>query len=497
MKVVFAYPIFENLGIEYLSAALKKERHSTELAYDPSLFDDDARFNSFLSKVFNYKSHIVDRIVNSRADLLCFSVVSDRYPWACEIASRVRERTKVPIVFGGMHPTSDPEDVISNDFVDYVVVGEGEGAIVDLAKCLQEKKDASQIKNLWLKKDGRIIKNEPRSLIEDLDSLPFPDKDLYSKEFTDFQGQHTVITSRGCQFSCTYCCNNYLKRLYHGNGKYRRMRSVENVIEELKLAKERNRINSVLFFDEELFFETERAKRLLELYKKEINLPYWCYINPQLMDEEKLDLLEKTGCSEVEMGVQDLDPSVNKNILRRSLDVTHLKQVIKRMHKAKIIIQADIMLGLPTQKEKNVLDMVNFFNENRIDYPMVFWMRYYPKTDMIDIALKEGALEKGELNRLGDSCAFYVKGSTYNPRFAKIANLYYLSCLLPSGMIKFIINKKLYSFFPPVVLKYFFNTYIINKIALQVVFKYRKRGIFFVSRLPIYTYYFLKWLKIR
>src|SRR4030042_4021033 len=131
---------------------------------------------------------------------------------------------------------------------------------------LEQKDDDYRIKNVCLKRDGQIIKNEPRDLIQDLDSLPFPDKDLYAKEYTDFKGEYTIITSRGCPFSCTYCCNNFLRKLYQGKGTYKRYRSPENVIAELKFAKEKYKMKGVLFFDEELLLEWERAKRLLYLY---------------------------------------------------------------------------------------------------------------------------------------------------------------------------------------------------------------------------------------
>jgi len=494
MKIVFVYPTYENLGIEYLSAVLKKQGYQTELAFDPCLFDDGIRYSRFLKNIFSFKKYIINKIIKSQPDLISFSVISDRYSWACEIAKELRKKTKAPIVFGGIHPTSRPEEVISNNFVDYVVVGEGEGAIVDLVKRLEKKDDDYRIKNVWLKRNGQIIKNELRDLIQDLDSLPFPDKDLYSKEHTDFKGQYTVITSRGCPFSCTYCCNNFLKKLYQGKGEYYRYRSVGNVIEELKFAKEKYKINAVLFFDEELFFETERAKRLFSLYKKEINLPFVCSLNPQIMDEEKIDLLENNGCHEVGLGIQDLDPGINRTILRRNIKLEHLKRIIKKMQKTKILVTIYIMLGLPTQKEKNLMDMINFFNENRVDFTALFWTRYYPETEIIDIAIREGALQKNEFDKL-NSCAFYLRGSTYNPRFAKLGNLFFLCCLLPKCLIRLIVKKRIYEYFPPTLFTFFFSRCIELKMIFQRLLGIRKKRLYFFNRRLFYLYHFRKWLK--
>jgi anaerobic magnesium-protoporphyrin IX monomethyl ester cyclase len=494
MKIVFVYPTYENLGIEYLSAVLKQEGHQTELVLDPCLFDDSHHYNPFFKKILSFRKYIVNRIIKSQADLVCFSAVSDYYSWACEIAEEVRKRTEVPIVFGGTHPTSVPEQVISNDFIDYVVVGEGEGAIVDLARRLEQKDDDYRIKNVWFKRRGQIIRNELRDLIQDLDSLPFPDKDLYSREFTDFKGQYTIITSRGCPFSCTYCCNNFLRGLYQGKGRYHRCRSVENVIAELKLAKEKDKIKSVYFFDEELLFDFERAKRLLQFYKKEINLPFWCYTDPRILDEERIDLLEESGCCETEIGIQELDHNLNKNILKRNIDTEHLKTIIKKAQKVRIRLWADIILGLPTQKEKNLIDMVNFFNENRISVPQIFWIRYYPKTEMVNIAMKEGILQDKECNE-PDSCgAFYVRGSAYNPRFAKIGNLFYLCCLLPKWLVRLMVKKRVYEYFPPALFKAFFSNIIDAKIFIMWYFGLGKQRIYFGKRRLYYLHYFWKWL---
>ena len=115
-------------------------------------------------------------------DLIGFSVISDTYGWACQIAGELIKRIDIPVIFGGIHPTSVPDIVIKEDFVDYVCAGEGEEAMVELCDALQQGKDTTSIRNVWTKRNGRIIKNPLRPLISDLDSLPFPDKELYYKD---------------------------------------------------------------------------------------------------------------------------------------------------------------------------------------------------------------------------------------------------------------------------------------------------------------------------
>ena len=216
-----------------------------------------------------------------------------------------------------------------------------------------------------------------------------------------------------------------------------------------------------------------------------------------MINEEKIAILESSGCHEVEIGVQDLDASINRDILKRNVDLNHLKNVIKSLRKAKILIYGDIILGLPNQKEQNLIDMANFFNENRLDFPMVFWLRYYPKTEIIDIAAKTGALSQNDYAKLNYSYSFYVRGSTYNPRFTKLANLFYLCSLLPSQLMKFIIKNKIYECFPPLLYRFTLSGIIITKIKVLWSLRFRKRGYYFAERAQFYLHYFLEWIMVQ
>ena len=107
-------------------------------------------------------------------DLIAFSVVSDNFPWAVRLSEKIKKVFDVPIVFGGVHPTSVPEYVLKYSKADYVIMGEGEDAIVDLADNLAHSSICRTIPNVWAKDGDEIVKNDVRPLIEDLDSLPFP-----------------------------------------------------------------------------------------------------------------------------------------------------------------------------------------------------------------------------------------------------------------------------------------------------------------------------------
>ncbi|MDD5090653.1 MAG: cobalamin-dependent protein, partial [Candidatus Wallbacteria bacterium] len=168
MKVTFVYGGFENLGVEYLSAVLKRAGHSTALVYSPKLFNDTMLEADFLASAFARTGSIVHRILATKPDLLAFSVVTDDFVWAREIAQRVKKkRPELPVIFGGIHPTSVPELVMECPEVDYACVGEGEEAIVELADALEHGSDPSGIQNIWGRKDCQVFSNPVRPLIQD------------------------------------------------------------------------------------------------------------------------------------------------------------------------------------------------------------------------------------------------------------------------------------------------------------------------------------------
>jgi len=246
MRVAFVFQSFENLGVEALSAALTRAGHETALFFDPKLFDDTFYHNGFLSNLFDVRTKVIRDLVGWEPDVVAFSVLSDLYPWATNMARSIKEVYKAPIIFGGIHPTSVPDIVIQDQNVDYVVQGEGDETIVELVDYIADGASPADLPNVWSKVNGEIKGNPPRPLIRDLDSLPFPDKALYDHTFVKGTRIYTIMASRGCPHKCTYCNAALLKELYcEEKGSHWRARSVDNVIEELEWAQSENRVGII------------------------------------------------------------------------------------------------------------------------------------------------------------------------------------------------------------------------------------------------------------
>ncbi|MFH1519975.1 MAG: radical SAM protein [Candidatus Omnitrophota bacterium] len=451
MHITFVHSHYENLGIEYISAYLKKAGHTTSLLFEPALFRTFFAHNKTLNKAFSFKKEFLRKVIKTRPDLVAFSVISDNYQWSCELAREIKNNLDVIVVFGGIHPTAVPEPVINEDFVDFVIIGEGEETMLELTSALAAAKNISTINNLCFKNNGQIIKNPLRPPIEKLDSIPFPDKDLFFKECPMLVRQsYMVVASRGCKNSCSYCVNDFINRIYKNNSYYRR-RSVRNVIDELAWAKQKYGIKSVTFYDEVFTADKEWLNHFLIEYKDKINRPFFCCIYPKNIDKKMVDKLAAAGCSSVNIGIQTISEEIRKSILNRYGNNDEIKQAIKLLKQANLYIYANIMLGLPTQTEDELIKTLFFCSENKPDISTIYWLRYYPKTAIIDIAQKQGLLSKKDIDDIeaGKCYAPYaMKGNTFNPKLARIGNLMLISGVIPTPVMRFIIRRKIYRLFP-------------------------------------------------
>ena len=156
MNITFVAMGCELLGLEALSTALKKKRHKVSLVFDPSLFDDKVYFhNKTLSKIFKTKQKkIVEKIIKTKPDIVGFYIITDTYKWTEQIATLLKKHSpKIPIICGGIYPTSTPENIIKRSWVDIICRGEGEAPLLELLDSMSKGKINYKIKNLWFKKN--------------------------------------------------------------------------------------------------------------------------------------------------------------------------------------------------------------------------------------------------------------------------------------------------------------------------------------------------------
>ena len=450
MKIAFIVLGTENLGIEYLAAALARQGHQTRQIFDPGLFHES---NDFLAGFFNQQKNIMAQVLSFGPDLVGFSVVTSTYQWACRLAQAIKALLPVPIIFGGYHPSSVPENVLSNDFVDWVCVGEGEEAICELASQLARGQSGRQIKNIWTKDNTGIIRNPPRPLVQDLDQLPFPDKSIY-QAVPLIHSKYMIITSRGCPFDCTFCGNSFLHELYPDAGRKIRRRSIGHLLAELKEGKARYNFKQVLFVDDAFGQDRAWIREFLGRYRQEIKTPFYCGQHVNYLDAELIRLLKDAGCFLIQTGIETVSEKYRKEVLNRPETNTQIEFVLRTAKAVGLKVQIDHIFGLPQEGEVQQQEAAEFYNRTRPDSIACFRFTYYPGTKMLELARTKGWLSQAQIENIREGkitdYGNYRLAAAQDPQQNAIDKsfllLFKLLPLLPRWAIRYLIHNRRYRF---------------------------------------------------
>jgi len=451
LKVLFIYSGAENLGIEYLSAFLKLHGHETSLLFDPALFSSAVLVqNNFLSKLLVKDDEIFEKVIAAKPDLIAFSCITATYRWSVNLAKRIRQQSNIPIVFGGIHITSVPEEVMRHNFIDYAILGEGEYALLELLEYLgrDDNRTLSGIQNLVYRDGDGIHFNPVRNYIQDIDSLPFPDKELFYDKIPLMSEIYIVLTSRGCPFACTYCCNNIYHNLYSHQNHTRR-RSPENVIAELKQAKEKWNPKLITFEDDVFSTSIPWLEDFIPLYKKEIGIPFSCLTHPANLSKRAAELLKDGGCRLIMIGIQTGSERMRRDIFNRKESNEKILESTRFVRDAGIsLLSVDIILGGPTETEEDMeksLDLCRRIDPDRI---LTFWLSYYPNTEIIKIAEDAGDLSKADILKINEG---YTQSPHSGGSVSKAKRKLYLKYETQLQLLCLIQNEKFRSVFATII----------------------------------------------
>ncbi|MEI7751883.1 MAG: radical SAM protein, partial [Candidatus Omnitrophota bacterium] len=449
MHIIFVHDQPQMLGIEYLSSVMKEIGHTVDVILDTSAtgyFD-----LTLLGKIFRYREKLIQKILQGKPDLIAFSASSNNIDWAYGVAKEIKQSVDTPVVFGGIQATLIPEVVISKEFIDFVVVGEGEIALPLLVKALKEGGSFDSINNLWFKKNGIAQANPLGAPVMDLDRIPFPDKELlkiniYRNSF------YPIITGRGCIGNCTYCCASFVRKMYAGNGNFLRRRSPENVIEELILAKKKYNINRVVFEDDLFTYDKQWLAAFSEAYREKINLPCLLCAHPNYLDAEVVGFLKKIDCRMVEVGVQSVNEEIRKNTLHRYYTNENLAQAFKRLNENGIVCQADNIIGLPGETQEDFVKMLKFYNEIRPGKIDVYFLKYFPKLEIINKSdMAPSRVE--EINKGLIPLTHVTMGDGSSRNFKEVNKLILMVSFLyffPKKVVDYILRKNMYTWLPSI-----------------------------------------------
>ncbi len=299
-----------------------------------------------------------------------------------------REQPQAKIVFGGVHPTVVPEEVLSWPEVDYVVRGEGEVTFTELVA----GRPVEGIAGLSFRRDRQFVHNPPRELLPDLDALPFPAYDLLPVgRYVPALGGYkrlpaiSVITSRGCSGQCSYCNNFY--------GRKVRKRSADNVIAELKLLKERYGIREIYFFDDSFTEFPSKVQALCErMVAERLELTWSCFARFNLVNPELLRAMKAAGCHHASYGIESGDPQLLEAVHKPS-SLDRIRQVMAMTRAAGIDILLGFMLGLPGETAATMERTMQFALELDPDMVLFDITTPFPGTELFAWAKRQGLLK--------------------------------------------------------------------------------------------------------
>ena len=418
MKILFIYtnldtgeaPHFVN-GVASLSAVLKQHGHQTAL-----LFLD----------TFPTRNELHNKIETISPDLIGFSTGSNQWHYVQKLAKIIKSFSSIPIICGGPHPTLAPDEVIAASGIDMLCVGEGEGAILDVVYALEKTSRPmpilgmethtgyvpetlfTRIPNLWLKQNGKIIRNSPRSLIDDLDSLPFPDREIFDYPYLLKRYPLTatlLMYGRGCPYRCPYCINHALAKLYQGKGKYTRLRSPQRVCDEIEYLHRTWGVNDVLIYDDTFTYDRKWTLEFTTEYKSRFAFPFAVNIRPETVDDELLIALRNAGLYRIIVGVEVGNERIRYEVLNRPISNELLIWLFQRAHELNIRTWANTMMGIPGETPESLQETIDFVRKLTPDHAQVMVFYPYPGTDLGDLCHKQGYISNRKVATtfIGDS----------------------------------------------------------------------------------------------
>jgi anaerobic magnesium-protoporphyrin IX monomethyl ester cyclase len=374
---------YEPQGIMQLSASLKEAGHDVQLAVASQ--EDPIQF-----------------AVEYAPDIVGYSVMTGSQQYYLALNRQIRQALgdRTPFsVFGGPHPTFFP-DMIEEQGVDGICIGEGEGPMVDLANSLNgnghRPRPQPDIANWWFKLDGETVRNPVRPLIHDLGSLPHPDRHLvYDKHDA---GQRSPIkhfmASRGCPYACTYCFNHAYYQIYKRE-KRGNQRPVDTIIDEVNWVRRNWPLQYVVFIDDLFIIDDDWLEELAEKWPQQVGLPFFCNVRANLIvrGPHKVDLLKKAGCATVSMGIEAANDRIRYELLKRRMTREDIVQAGNLVRDAGIQITATNILGLPTSTLEDDLETMRLNAAARITYSHAFLFQPYPGTELGQFTQQGGYME--------------------------------------------------------------------------------------------------------
>lgn len=441
-KVLFIYPNTEMatlvpINLSILSPCLKKAGFQVEL-FDTTYYHwEEKSFEqkkvellqlrpfSYEEKGVRYKDtdmhgDLVKMVEQYRPDLIAITLVEDTYDLGMSLLESIRDYN-APVAAGGVFVTFSAEEVINNENVDIVCIGEGEDALVELCERMYGKEDYSSVMNLWMKQNGKIIRNPMRRLT-DIDSLPDIDYDVFDSKrlYRPMQGKiYTMIhveIDRGCPYDCTYCEAPHLRKLFKqsGCGAYYRRKNVDRAMEEIRHLVKKYNPNYINFNAESFLAKPIGELREFADKYKEIGLPFWCQSRPETVTDEKIQLLKGMNCQNMQFGIEHGNEEFRSQMLNRHYTNKQMLEAFSIVEKHGIAYTVNNIIGFPDETRALIFDTIEVNRKINPSTMNVYLLTPYRGTRLYEYCLEKGYLTKEDkVHQLLDAVPLKMNSISY------------------------------------------------------------------------------------
>lgn len=395
------------LGIAYLASTVRTQTN--------------AQISIWHQDVYHYPDQeILNVLEEGNFDIVGFGVCGyQQFRKGLNIAQYINQSKKRPLFVLGAHgPSGAPDFFLKKYNADIVIRGEGERIWENLIKNLEQGKDWQNLKGLSWRRDEVIQHNPDEALVEKLDLLPYPAWDLFPMDHyvldkvnaaTPLDRCFPVLASRGCPQRCNFCY-----RMYEGY----RLRTVANVLEEIKELKERYRISYITFVDENLMSSTKRALSFCEGFEKaKLDVRWDCMGRLNVATPDVLSAMKKAGCTYINYGIESVDQT-SLDLMEKDLQVKEIYSGIENTIAAGLYPGLNVIWGNigdnaeTLEKGKEFLIKYNTPLQIRTIKPVT----PYPGTKLFQIALERGLLKDVE-----DFYSRYLNTDRMTVNFTKLS----------------------------------------------------------------------------
>lgn len=349
-----------------------------------------------------YKVKIIDAIAQNLTSAEMREIILDEAPEIVGVtamisnvrgaleAAKLAKECNVTTVLGGPLMSLYPREVLSYDFIDYGIIGEGEYPMLELAKSIERGLLVDSIKGLAYKKDGSVMVNGSY-FVEDIDKLPLPSRHLLPiGKYSSIINQYpvtTMIASRGCPFKCGFCIKG-------PSDIKNRVRSPKLVVDEMESILNNLKVKEIMFYDDTLTLRKSFITSMCnEILTRGLKIRWESPTRVDCVDQELLKLMRRAGCVRLRYGVESGDPAILK-LMNKGTDLTKVEDVFRWTKKAGIETFAYFIIGYIYETAKTIMNTISLAIKLNPDFVMFTVATPYPCTPLFEMSVKEGLADR-------------------------------------------------------------------------------------------------------